>query len=509
MRIWRALCCALALGTGTFSFAAPPAYDHVVVVIEENHSFSQVIGSASAPYINNTLVAGGSSFKNMYAITHPSQPNYLHFFSGASQGVTNDNPPATWPFSGSTSNLGGALIMAGKTFVGYSESLPSVGSNVASFTTADGDYMRKHNPWVNWQSASADGTNFLLPSSVNEQFTHFPSDYSTLPKVSIVVPNQMHDMHDGTVAQGDTWLQNNLGAYATWAKTHNSLLILTFDEDESASRNRIPTVFYGANVARGTNNATWTLHNVLRTIEDTYGVGHSGAAADVKPIVGSFTNDWTQAVRSFQQGVNGYTSAHDTYFDGTAPHTSTQHGSDTQIVVDGSPNQQGLIRFDNLVGNSASQVSLGTKVLSAKLRIYTGTGTNDLSANNFGLYTMLRSWNDTDTYDSLDSGITLGTEASALPTFTALPNKTGVYVVFDVTDTVQSWVDGSATNFGWLMKIQSGSDGWRFSSSDNATTGDRPYLEIVVPEPAGAVVMMFALSHLARRPRRECESPCA
>ena len=254
----------LGLSVSTTVMGAPPTYDKIVVVIEENHSFSQVIGSPNAPYIN-ALAAGGSSFTNMIAITHPSQPNYLHFFSGASQGVTDNNVPAGNPFT--TSNLGASLLAGGRTFTGYSESMPSEGYNGATFTTVVGQnqYMRKHNPWANWQSATPTGNQ--LPTSVNQPFTSFPGDFSTLPHVSIVVPNQQNDMHDGSIAQGDTWLQNNLGAYANWAKTNNSLLVVTFDEDESASRNRIPTVFYGANVAVGLNNSTWTLHNLLRTLK--------------------------------------------------------------------------------------------------------------------------------------------------------------------------------------------------------------------------------------------------
>jgi hypothetical protein len=500
MRGWQALACAVVAVVCGWAFGAPPSYDHVVVVIEENHSLTQVIGSTSAPYINS-LAANGSSFTNMFAITHPSQPNYLHFFSGSSQGVTNDSVPGTWPFSGSTNNLGGALIAAGKGFAGYSESMESEGFNGATSTTVVGQnqYVRKHNPWVNWQSASPSGSQ-LLPST-NKMFTSFPTDFSTLPHVSIVVPNEQNDMHDGTVAQGDTWLQNNLGAYATWAKTHNSLLIVTFDEDENLSRNRIPTVFYGANVVTGQNTATWTLHNLLRTIEDTYGTTHSGAAASVRPIVGSFTTDQPIVVRGFQKGVGGYTSAKDTYIDSSAGSTNFNHGGDAEVWVDGSPSQQGLIRFDDIVGNGATQVASGTKVLSAKLRIYTGNTANDESPNNFGLYTMLRTWEESDTYDSLVGGIS-GSEVAASPSFTVRPNDEGAYVVFDVTDTVQAWVDGTLPNFGWMLRNDTAGNGWRFISSDNGTVGNRPYLEIVVPESGSALAVMLEFTYLARRPRR-------
>ena len=128
--------------------AAPPRYDHVVIVIEENHAYSQIIGNTTnAPYIN-TLANQGVSFTNYFAITHPSQPNYLHIFSGAAQGVTSDSKPANVPFS--TANLGAELRAAGFTFTGFSENLPAVG-DTTTITTTDAAahilYARKHNPW--------------------------------------------------------------------------------------------------------------------------------------------------------------------------------------------------------------------------------------------------------------------------------------------------------------------------------------------------------------------------
>jgi len=67
-----------------------PTPAHVIVVIEENHGYSQIIGSSQAPYIN-TLASQGALFTNSYAVTHPSQPNYLALFSGSTHGITNDS----------------------------------------------------------------------------------------------------------------------------------------------------------------------------------------------------------------------------------------------------------------------------------------------------------------------------------------------------------------------------------------------------------------------------------
>ena len=63
-----------------------PAYDHIVVVVEENHSFGGIIGNPQAPYINS-LASGGALLTNYHAITHPSQPNYFALYAGSTFGV--------------------------------------------------------------------------------------------------------------------------------------------------------------------------------------------------------------------------------------------------------------------------------------------------------------------------------------------------------------------------------------------------------------------------------------
>lgn len=269
--------CAIALllaSAGPVFSQSPPRPDHVVIVIEENKDYAQIIGSASAPYINS-LAAAGALFTQSTANTHPSQPNYLHLFSGSAQGVTNDNcPPPGSPYS--TPNLGSELLAAGFTFAGYSQTMPSAGYTGCS----SGDYWRKHNPWVNFSN---------VPVGSNLRFADFPSsaNYATLPTVSIVVPDQANDMHNGTIAQADTWLQTNLDAYVQWAQTHNSLFILTFDENDGRPGNHIVTIFVGPMIVPGNNSQSITHHNVLRTLEDMYGLTHAGAAASAATITGS------------------------------------------------------------------------------------------------------------------------------------------------------------------------------------------------------------------------------
>ncbi|ACU75113.1 phosphoesterase [Catenulispora acidiphila DSM 44928] len=247
-----------------------PTPAHVVVVMEENHSYNDIIGSSSAPYINS-LASSGALLTGSFAVTHPSEPNYMALFGGSTFGLSSDACPVS---EGNTANLGSELLGAGKTFKGYSEGLPSTGST----TCSSGKYARKHSPWVNYSN---------VPGSDSLPFSQFPTNYSTLPTLSFVIPNLNDDMHDGTVKTGDTWLKTNLSAYATWAKANNSVLIVTWDEDDYTESNQIPTIVVGAGVKTGHYSEQVTHYNLLATLEKMYGltpVGNSSGAAVISDI---------------------------------------------------------------------------------------------------------------------------------------------------------------------------------------------------------------------------------
>ena len=267
---------ALLVGSSVAAAAAGgalPRPDHVVVVIEENRSFTNIIGNRDAPYING-LAARGALFTQSYALVHPSQPNYLMLFAGSNLGVTTDGVPRVLPFS--APNLGAELIASGLTFRGYSEDIPVVGFRGKKA----GDYARKHNPWVNWQGAPANA----IPAVCNLPFAAWPADLERLPTVAFVVPNLQHDMHDGTIAQADAWLRAQLDPYIRWAAAHDSLFVVTFDEDDGHEGQRIPTFFVGPMVRPGRYEQRITHYEVLRTLEQMYGLAPSGAAANAAPI---------------------------------------------------------------------------------------------------------------------------------------------------------------------------------------------------------------------------------
>lgn len=288
-----------------------PVYDHIVIVVEENKDYDEIIDNPDAPYINKVLKAEGANFTQMYGEEHFSQGNYFWLFSGDNQTVGfNDQIPTaknnpSYPFT--SANLGEQLIQRGLSFKGYAESLPEIG-----FTgDSAGFYARKHVPWISFANVPNGDT---AATSSNLRFTDFPSDpsqYNKLPTVAFVIPNLANDMHNGPITEsipaGDRWLKENIDSYYQWAKDHNSLLILTFDENNDKRhyqgltnplvdpsscssadgeqelcvdlQNHVVTIIAGAHINPGDypEGKGITHVNILRTLEAMYGLPKAGA----------------------------------------------------------------------------------------------------------------------------------------------------------------------------------------------------------------------------------------
>jgi phosphatidylinositol-3-phosphatase len=268
----------LAVLFGLLACAAPaaaqlprvPHLDHIVVVIMENHSYDE---ARVLPYTSK-LIASGSSFATSRGIRHPSQPNYIALWSGSTQGVTSDQCPAPGsPFT--AENLGHACEAAGLTWKAYSEDLPAPGNAVCTGTGSR--YARKHEPWTNF--ANLDHANERPYSELATVLAQ-----GTLPNLTFVIPNQCHDQHSCAAAVGDAWLSQNVPALLAAVGSHG-IVILTYDEDDRSSKNRILTVFAG-DPARSNYKSLRPIshYTVLRTLCDALGIAPFGAAANEKPI---------------------------------------------------------------------------------------------------------------------------------------------------------------------------------------------------------------------------------
>ncbi|MGB8130712.1 MAG: alkaline phosphatase family protein [Candidatus Angelobacter sp.] len=276
--------------------AQTPNSNHVVVVLEENESYSAVIGSSSMPYLNS-LASQNALATQYYANTHPSIGNY--FMLTAGQIITNNDSLNS---TVSVDNIVRHLLSAGKTWKSYAESLPSVGY-------IGGDqypYVRHHNP-LSYFSDVAD-------SSVQRlnlvPFTHFAADLSNnaLPNYSFVVPNENHNAHDCPtaptgctnavkLATADTWLKNNIAPlFNNPAFQKDGILVIVFDEgfdtDTAHGGGHVVAVAVGPGVKKGFKSTTLYQHqNVLRTTLDALGVhsypGVAGSSAEMSDLFGA------------------------------------------------------------------------------------------------------------------------------------------------------------------------------------------------------------------------------
>ena len=271
--------------SGDFTFTTASSnvqFGPVVIVVEENHSYSSVIGSTEMPYLNSLANQYGLA-TNYFADTHPSIGNYFMLTTG--QVITNDDA-----FSGTVTqdNVVRKLLAAGKTWKAYAESLPSVGY------AGDGPYpyARRHNPLSYFSDVinSSTQVNNLVP------FSQFPTDVAnnSLPRYSFVVPNLLDDAHDGTLGQADQWLQTNIGPLLSNPTfLQNGLLVIVFDEsfdtDTQFGGGQVAMVVVGPKVKPGYRSTTFYQHeSTLRMMTQGIGLtGFPGAAASA-PDMGEF-----------------------------------------------------------------------------------------------------------------------------------------------------------------------------------------------------------------------------
>lgn len=258
--------------------APTPQQGIVVVVMEENHGYGQVIGPSSPmPYLNS-LTQRGSLLTQYFADAHPSLPNYLELTSGAIE-TMDDN------FSGviSNDNLAREIAASGKTWKAYAEDLPSPG-----YLGGDvGNYVKRHNPFAYYSDVINDGAQAanVVP------FTQFSADMSsgTLPSFSLVIPDLLDDAHscpDGPLScsgndrlsRADQWLSTNIGPLLSSSQfQNNGVLLILFDEanveDVQHGGGHIPLVAVGPKVKAGFQSMVLYQHeNTLRTICDALAV---------------------------------------------------------------------------------------------------------------------------------------------------------------------------------------------------------------------------------------------
>jgi acid phosphatase len=276
----------LACGGGGHGFVPPNpvaasqlTFSHVILIVEENHSYSEIIGNSAMPYLNSLTSQYGLATQ-YFANAHPSMPNYLMLTTG--QMETFDDS-----FSGTISddNSIRELVKAGKSWKAYQESIPSPG-----YLGGDAlPYVRRHNPFSYLSDVQNDSTQAanIVP------FSQFSSDLvsNTLPQFSFVSPDVNNDAHNGTLTAADSWLQSNIAPLLASSTFQNSgLLIITFDESEDTDKDHggghVATVIISSNSKMNFQSKTEYQHqSLLRLVLAASGVntfpGMAASAPDM------------------------------------------------------------------------------------------------------------------------------------------------------------------------------------------------------------------------------------
>jgi len=232
---------------------APATYRHVVWIVFENHSYSEIIGSTNAPYINTIAVDCGVA-TNFFAETHPSLPNYIAMTSGSTQGITDDGPPSSHQMA-----VPSIFSQVGD-WRSLQESMPS------NCDLADAyPYAVKHDPAAYYTGIRTACQTLDVPLASTPDIS---------AAYTFVTPNICNDMHDCSVSTGDNWLSTFLPKIlGSSAYTSGSTAIfVTWDEDDSSASNHIATLVIAPSVPTATSVSTMFNHySMLRTTEELLG----------------------------------------------------------------------------------------------------------------------------------------------------------------------------------------------------------------------------------------------
>lgn len=242
-------------------------YAHVVWIVMENHSRTEVLPAGS--YVAG-LAAECTEGTNYHAVTHPSLPNYLAMTSGSTQGVVDDGPPSSHP-------VAGASIFAQTSWRSLQESMPSPCARSDAYP-----YMVKHNPAAYYTNLSACGSQDVPLASTPDLSAAF----------TFITPNMCNDTHDCSVGTGDAWLSGILPKIFAMPQYQDgsTAVFLTWDEDDSSASNNVALIGMSAYAHPGQKTATaYNHYSLLKTSEDMLGVSQLGGAvgaADMRSALG-------------------------------------------------------------------------------------------------------------------------------------------------------------------------------------------------------------------------------
>jgi hypothetical protein len=286
-----------AAGSVTVTSTATRGIKTVWLILMENHNWSKIKGSASAPYINNTLLPQASHAENYWnpSKLHPSEPNYLWLEAGTNFGVLNDSPPSA-NHQASTAHLANLLEAKGLSWRSYQENITGTGCPLAT----SGLYNPKHNPFVFFDDVMNDTAR--CQASVRP-YTELAADLSNdrVASYNFITPNLCDDMHNTSgcavsdaVKNGDSWLAKAIPPLlASAAYRRGGAIFITWDESEGGEF-PIGMIVLSPQAKGGGYAGTikYSHSSMLRTAEEIFGVtpllGDAANATDLGDLFRQF-----------------------------------------------------------------------------------------------------------------------------------------------------------------------------------------------------------------------------
>ncbi len=259
---------------------------HVFMILMENHSWSSIKGSASAPYLNSLLTTAAHTEKYKTPPgNHPSEPNYIWLEAGGNVGITNDKDPGA-NHKAITNHLVTQLSAAGFSWKAYAENIDGTTCPL----TTKGLYGPKHTPQLFFDDVT-NGNTAASATCISHvrPYTELGADLTanTVANYNFITPNLCNDMHGALpscisgvvdeVKRGDDWLKIEVPkilASAAYAD-HGAIFILWDEGDEAlgqtASDGPLGMIVLSANVKPGyAGMLAYDHSSTLRTMQDIF-----------------------------------------------------------------------------------------------------------------------------------------------------------------------------------------------------------------------------------------------
>jgi len=269
--------------TASAATARPAAWRGTVfTIVMENHSYGDIVGNKDAPYLNTLISQGALAAGYHDSYVHPSEPNYIWMVAGENFGILNDNDPGPGNVIDTTSHLADQLEQAGLTWKSYQEDVTNPCGMVSG-----GAYASKHNPFVYFADVNGWDGKSMHPGA---RCTSHILDYGQLtadlqagqvPDYAFITPNLQHDMHDGSVAEGDAWLAAEVPRIlASPAYTNGGALFILWDEGSNDADDP-PFIVLSPNAKAGfVSQQSYDTSSFLKTVQSMLGVSPLPCATD-------------------------------------------------------------------------------------------------------------------------------------------------------------------------------------------------------------------------------------